>query len=179
MVSTVVLLVGNTATSANDQYRFPGPWVAGADTRSSTPEMVAAADWLRQAAGPGARILSDKDTEDNFLAYAWAIPVLNVPAWDLTETTKPVSGGTLKELYQLDVQYVVVDLRMATSISLRGYWYGADDPLAFKQTKPFTYVEVTKLSTEPWAERVYASQDLQIYRIIRPILAGAVAVAGK
>lgn len=177
IAAVAVLLVGNTASSTNDQYRFPGPWIAGADTRSSTPDMVAAAEWLRRNAGTGARILSDKDTSDNFLGYAWAIPVTNVATWELTETTKPVSTATLRRMYQLNVQYVVVDTRMASSLNMRGYWYGNLDPSAFKQTGPFPYAAVTKLDHEPWADEVYRSTNFRIYWIDRSILASSVAPA--
>lgn len=176
IVGITVLLIGNTADSASDQYRFPGGWIAGSDTRVSTPELITAAKWLRQTAGADARILSDKDTSNNLLAYAWAIPVQPVATWELTETEKPVSKATLARMYEKGVQYVVVDMRMSTTLNARGYWYGNRDPQAFKQTTPFSAVAVTKLRTVPWASQVYASEHLRIYRIDHTALATAAGI---
>ena len=152
---------------------FDGPWVAGSDARSTTPEMLATASWLHGYAGDNARILSDKDTAINMLAYANAYPVQHIDTWELTETTAPVTAKTLGAMYALEVDYVIVDERMATDLNLRGYWYGGRDPQAFTQTEPFPIAAVDRLATMPWASQVYATEHMRVYQIDRFGLAEA------
>lgn len=42
-----VVAIGNTASSVHEFDRFPGPWEAGADSRSLTPELLDTSAWLR------------------------------------------------------------------------------------------------------------------------------------
>ena len=168
-----VLFMGNTANDVNDRNRFDGQWVAGSEARSTTPEMLAMASWLRGYAGDNARILSDKDTATNMLAYANAYPVQHIETWELTETTAPVTAKTLGAMYALEVDYVIVDQRMATDLNLRGYWYGGRDPQALTQTEPFPIAAVDRLATMPWASQVFATEHMRVYQIDRFGLAEA------
>jgi hypothetical protein len=169
----VVLLIGNTAASSPNQDRFPGRWIAGADSRSGTTEMLEATQWFRKQAGANAQILSDKDTANNFFVYADAVPVADVAAWELTETEAPVTSVTLIRMAEMNVQYVVVDERISTSVSLRGFWYGTADPLARRQTTPFPGAAVNKLAAVPWASVVYQDTNLRIYKINHSALLAA------
>jgi hypothetical protein len=175
LASLAVLFMGNTANDSNDQSRFAGPWVAGAGTRSTTPEMLETASWLQTYAGDNARILADRDTEANMLAYANAYPVQHINTWELTETSAAITAKTLGEMYALKVGYVIVDQRMATDLNIRGYWYGGTDPQALTQVHPFPIEAVTKLAMEPWATQVHQTDNLRVYAIDPTRLAEAYA----
>ena len=163
--SVAVLFMGNTANDINEYTRFGGPWIAGADTRSTTPEILETASWLHGYAGDNARILADRDIQANMLAYANAYPVQHINTWELTETPAAITAKTLGQMYALKVGYVIVDERMATDLNLRGYWYGGTDPLALTQANPFPIETVTKLATEPWATPVHQTENLRVYAI--------------
>ena len=57
-----VTAVGNVAVGENAYYRFPGPYVFGADARSLTPELLSLMAWLNNHAAPGETVISDRST---------------------------------------------------------------------------------------------------------------------
>jgi hypothetical protein len=175
-VAIAILFIGNTSGDSTNFSRFPGRWIAGADTRSSTPEVIAAADWLLRTAGPGARVIADKDAAVNLMAYGQAYPIRNVAIWEITENVARPMQRTLADMYNKRVEYIAVDFRMATTMNIRGYWYVPWEPEAGNRTRPIPYAAVSKLQTMPWASRVYASENLRIYRIDRDKLAVAAGV---
>jgi len=74
LAGLLVVLVGNTAAGQNPSYRFPGPYTFGSDTRSVTPELLAASAWLRHADGDRLRIVTDRYTGLVFASYGGQDP---------------------------------------------------------------------------------------------------------
>jgi hypothetical protein len=163
----VVLLVGNVSVQTNVDYRFPGPYVYGSDTRSLTTELLSAAAWLRTEVGPGQRIVT---TRDDGLAFGTigdqllAAPSTGFPVWELYFSTAQPSPNLLDELRAAKYGYLVVDDRMARFLPEVGFYFEPSEPPAAVRTHPPPQAALTKVDALPWLTRIYSTDHLRIYR---------------
>lgn len=74
-VSLAVMLIGNVASGEDIQYRFPGPYLFGSDTRSDSNYLNSVIGWLQANGTAGAGVVCDRATGEYVAAYT----KLNVP----------------------------------------------------------------------------------------------------
>lgn len=160
-----VWLVGNTATGASDYMRFPGPHQIGVEGRSVDENTLAAADWLKQNAGPGARIVSDASTSVDMVAFAGAWKVRGFGAWELVTDPSSVQARHLARAVARDVEYLVVDTRMGDLVPDRGFMYEEYEPNAHTGTALTTPLALAELDYQPWAHIVFTSGPIVIYTL--------------
>ncbi len=185
LAGLLVVLVGNTAAGQNPSYRFPGPYTFGSDTRSVTPELLAASGWLRHADGDRLRIVTDRYTGLVFASYGGqdpAAPSRTFPTYDLylARPGEPVPAPLLTRLTADDYTYLVVDRRLANHVPEIGVYFEPDEPFAHTDRSPFTRANLAKFDARPWTIKVYDSVDYAIYRfdfaaMRAPVASGAPA----
>jgi hypothetical protein len=164
-----VVLVGNTAAGMNPSYRFPGPPVFGSDTRAATPEVLAAASWLRATQGRGLRILADRSSGLIFGSYGGQNPVtgsVTFPTYDvyLAQPGRPVPASLIGQLHAWDFGYLIVDRRMATEVPEIGIYFETNEPIRHDDRPAFTLAQLTKFDGMPWTIKIYDSGNIAIYR---------------
>jgi hypothetical protein len=164
-----VALVGNTAAGMNPSYRFPGPAVYGSDTRSSTPEVRAAADWLRATQGRNLRIVADRYSGLVFGSLGGQFPVTGsgaFPTYDiyLAQPGRPVRPALLRQLSEWNFGYLIVDRRMAEQVPEIGIYFEVNEPIPHNGRPAFTLGQLTKFDHTPWTIKIYDSEDIAIYR---------------
>ncbi len=164
-----VMLIGNTAAGMNPSYRFPGPSKFGSDTRSATPEVMAAATWLRKTHGRGLRIVADRYSGLIFGSYGESDPVtgsVTFPTYDLYlgKPGQVPSPALIEQLRLWDFSYLIVDRRMARQIPDIKIYFETNEPIAHNDTPAFTIEQLTKFDSLPWTVKVYDSGDIAIYR---------------
>lgn len=164
-----VMLVGNTAAGMNPSYRFPGPPVYGSDTRAASPEVMAAASWLRDTQGRGLRIVADRYSGLIFGSYGEENPVTGsgaFPTYDLylAQPGGPVPAGLLGELSSWQFTYLIVDRRMALEVPDIKIYFETNEPIPHGDRPAFTLGQLTKFDTLPWTIKIYDSGDIAIYR---------------
>ncbi len=76
LAAAVVVCVGNVSAGESVFYRFPGPYVFGTDTRSTTPELYHLAGWMNRNLPPGSLVVTDRFTAEVVEAYT----DLNIPS---------------------------------------------------------------------------------------------------
>jgi len=172
-----VLLVGNTAAGMNPSYRFPGPAAYGSDTRSITPEVRAAANWLRATQGRGLRIVADRYSGLVFGSFGGEFPVtgsVTFPTYDLylTEPGRPVPPALIHQLSEWDFGYLIVDRRMAEQAPEIGIYFETNEPIPHDGRPAFTLGQLTKFDHTPWTIKIYDSGDIAIYRFDFSALGG-------
>lgn len=112
----VVVAVGNIASGEDVYYRFPGPYVFGTDTRSSTPELFQVAAWAQDHIPPGTNVVTDRDTGEVIAGYT----DLNVPGpgnstvYALYLEGDLATEGVRHYLAQHDFRYWILDTRIGT-----------------------------------------------------------------
>lgn len=166
---TAVLLVGNVAAGMNPSYRFPGPPAFGSDTRAASPEMLAAAAWLRRTQGRDLRIVADRYSGLIFGSYGGEDPVTGsatFPTYDLylAQPGRPVSAPLLAQLQSWRFGYLVVDRRMAREVPDIKIYFETNEPIPHDGRPAFTLAQLTKFDSLPWTIKIYDSTDVAIYR---------------
>jgi hypothetical protein len=163
------VLVGNTAAGMNPSYRFPGPPVFGSDTRSVTPEVLAAASWLRATQGRGLRILADRYSGLIFGSYGEQNPAtgsVTFPTYDLylAQPGGPVPPALIEQLRSWEFGYLIVDRRMARQVPEIQIYFETNEPIAHDGRPAFTLGQLTKFDSTPWTIKIYDSGNIAIYR---------------
>jgi hypothetical protein len=178
VTASCVLLVGNVAAGLDEDYRFPGPYVFGSDTRSITPELVSTADWFRQHIGTGQLIVTDRYTGLAFVrdADAWtAAPSAGFPTYDLYFHDGRPSSQLVRELSSSRYAYLVVDQRMATELPAIGVFFEPDEPFAYGSVNPVSTQTLVQYENYPWTTLIFQSDDYAIYRFDFGAIAAHVA----
>ena len=96
--AAIVLLIGNIASDLPADYRFPGGYVHGADTRAVTPEAADLARWFRDTLGANRRVIADRSGSMVLDAFARALssaPSEALPVWDVLLKAELPSADTM------------------------------------------------------------------------------------
>ena len=163
------VLVGNNAAGMNPSYRFPGPPVYGSDTRSATPEVMAAAEWLRDTHGRGLRIVADRYSGLIFGSYGGQNPVtgsVTFPTYDvyLAQPGRPVPPALITQLSSWRFGYLIVDRRMAREVPEIQIYFETNEPIPHDGRPAFTLGQLTKFDRTPWTIKIYDGGNIAIYR---------------
>lgn len=171
-----VALVGGTAAGLNASYRFPGLFLYGSDTRSITPELYGASDWLLAHHGSGHNIVTDRYTALIFGSFGLQTPAISsagFPIYDLYLAPRGalVPASLLAELSSSHFAYLVVDQRMAHQLPQLGEYFNSDDPTSLfpaHGTTPVFHNRLAKFATIPWLVKIFQSDNYSIYRFDLP-----------
>jgi hypothetical protein len=156
------VLIGNVSAGLDEDYRFPGPYVFGSDTRSLTPETVAAAQWLARRAGGPQLILADRYAGLVFVRDADSSPATpspGFPAYDLYFTRGRPSDALVAELASSHYSYMIIDDRMAAQKPAQGEYFVPGEP-----NHPPAPGALNQYLDYPWTTLVYRSDHYSIYR---------------
>lgn len=165
-----VILVGNTAANVNEFDRFPGPWEAGADSRSHTAELDRAATWLRSFDSED-RLVADlytgttlgiEGTTRAACAVAAACPG-DLAIWRFYDG-QPIRERDIEVLRRDGYRFLAVDRRMATTTPRSGFWFNRGEEGAFER-EPYEAAALARLEGFPWLRKVYASTNYDLYEI--------------
>ena len=172
-VGTATLLVasdafvGNVAAGLDTDYRFPGPFVFGSDTRSVTPELVGLAAWFGKYIGPQQHIVTDRYTGLILVRDADAepaSPAIGFPTYDLYFNDGPPGSYLVYELSSSHYAYLIIDKRMATQLPEVGVFFEPDEPFAYGGRDPITVPKLDRYDFLPWTTEVFDSNDYAVYR---------------
>ncbi|MEU4429003.1 hypothetical protein AB0F81_51065 [Actinoplanes sp. NPDC024001] len=164
-----LMLVGNNAAGMNPSYRFPGPPVFGSDTRAATPEVLAAAAWLRATQGREARLVADRYSGLIFGSYGEQEPTTGsatFPAYDLyrAQPGEPMPAALLHQLRSWRFEFLVVDRRMAEQVPDIKIYFETNEPIPHDGRPAFTPAQLTKFDHLPWLIKMYDGPHVAIYR---------------
>lgn len=168
MACMAIIMIGNIAAGTNELYRFPGPYVFGSDTRSTTNELFETAAWFRETQGPDQGLISDRTNQIVFASRALAIlgvPSESYPVWDFIVKEEPVDPGLLDQVADEDLRFVVIDKRQIEFIPRTKFYLDQKEPLAGERTEPVGIGSLTKWDEMPYALRIYESDHLIVYRL--------------
>jgi len=147
---------------------LPGPYVVVADQRSIEPEGIQAAIWSLAYLGPDNRVGTDRINQILMLTYGDQrivtsqenhidiSPVFFSSKFDPQDVTILQIGR---------VHYMVVDLRLSTSIPLQGFYFENDEPNAYHHTSPISRAALTKFDTILQINRLFDSGNIVIYDV--------------
>jgi hypothetical protein len=162
----VVFLGGVLLDSGASWQSLPGPYLVGADQRSIEPDGIQAAQWASVYLGANNRVGADRTNQMLMDTYGDQDIVTHL-AYTIDITPVFFSGQfdseDLSLLRQARVRYLVVDLRLSTSVPLLGYYYEVDEPGAFHHTSPISRTALTKFNSVPQINRVFDNGNIVIF----------------
>jgi hypothetical protein len=163
-----VLLVGNVAAGQSIDYRFPGPYKFGSDTRSVTPETLRFAHWVQAHLGPGTHVVTDRFTALALTTHADAVTPLqgvtalqgpNLPIANIWYNRRPPIPSLMSAMERQRDDYLAIDVRDAQ--------YAATNPPLFFTGEPnrVPVRSITRLAQWPWLRLLYSSPHYRLYKI--------------
>src|SRR6266516_5261855 len=164
-----VALIGGVLIASGPAYsNLPGPYVVEADGRSIEAEDIQAAAWSLSHLGPGNRVGTDRDTQTVFSTFGDQRIVnelednVNIASVFYSSQLGSYEEAILREAR---LRYLVVDLRLSTSLPLLGFYYETDEPGALNLTSPISRESLTKFGAIPKINRVFDSGNIVIYDV--------------
>ncbi len=166
-VLSIVLLGGIIVESGPEWSSLPGPYLVVADARSITPEGIQTASWTLSHLGPGNRVGTDRINQILMLTYGNQSIVNDDENTHVSTVFFSSHFGPqeIAILRQAKIRYLVVDLRLSTSLPLVGFYFTDNEANAFQLTRPITREALTKFNAIPQIYRIYDSGDIVIYDI--------------
>jgi len=160
LVGVLLMSIDGTVNSWPPSWeRLPGPYQVGGVERSIGPEEIAVGNWLLAALGPGNRIAADFGNDPMVGTYGYQNPVLG----DAFLYTAPTySASVEQEVFQQQIHYALVDLRLTRLLPASGEYF-ALDPNSGTYTRPLPLVDMTKFNRIPGVARIFDSGDIVIY----------------
>lgn len=164
-----VLLLGNVSAGLSVEYRFPGPYVFGSDTRSVGREELDATARFTAAHGTNVRIIADRSDGLAFglLGFneperAWA----QYPLWQFYFQPQRPDPSLFATLKFRQVRFLVVDKRIPLDLPRTGVYMNRAEPGANERTTPPPAKAIDKYDVTPWTARVYESNNLEVDRFV-------------
>ncbi|MGO9876349.1 MAG: DUF6541 family protein [Acidimicrobiia bacterium] len=161
----LITWVGNTTTSLNVAYRFPGPYIFGSDSRSLNDELLGLTSWFKENFGTGRQVITDRYSGIAIAGYGrdtTAAGSNGFKIWELFfDKTRP-PALLLNQMETSGYDFVIVDRRIAVDKPFIGVYFEPDEPIVLQ---PSGQEAIDKFWYFPWAIQIYNSDNLAIYRI--------------
>jgi hypothetical protein len=158
----VILLVGNVAAGEPVDYRFPGPYEFGSDTRSVTPETISFAHWVEGHLGPNAHIVTDRFTAVALTTHADAftpIDVPNLPIGGIWYNKRAPAPPLLHAMQRQRDEYLAIDIRDASFTPAEAALFYSGEPSMVPERN------IRRLAQWPWLKLLYSSRHYRLYKI--------------
>ena len=164
-----VVFVGGVILDSGPGWRvLPGPYKVVADERSIEPESIQAALWSLAYLGPDQRVATDRINQivmntfgDQNIVTSQADHVAISPVF-FSSQFDPEDVAILQSGR---IRYLVVDLRLSTSLPLQGFYYENFESGAYHHTSPISRAALTKFNTIPQINRLFDSGNIVIYGV--------------
>jgi hypothetical protein len=164
-----IMFLGGVILEAGPAWSsLPGHYIVIADVRSVEPEGIQAAAWSFSYLGPNNRIGTDRINRMLMLSYGDQRIVTGLD--DKVDVSPIFSSSSLgsKEvgiLRQAKIRYLVVDLRLSTSLPLLGIYFEEGEVGSFQLTSPISRAALTKFNDIPGINRLFDSGNIVIYDV--------------
>jgi hypothetical protein len=157
-VGTLALLFDGLANGWPPYWeRLPGPHQVAGFERSVGPEEIATANWTLSELGPGNRIAADSGIYPVLAGYGDQNPLQSVA---YLYTSPAFTALVTKRVRVQDVQYVLVDWRLSTSLPASGSYFPGGPA---SSNHPIPLADLEKFGDLPGVARIYDSGDIVIY----------------
>jgi hypothetical protein len=158
----VVVLVGNVASGEDVDYRFPGPNQFGTDTRSGSPALTTAIEWMQSHIPAGTRVVTDRFTGE----YIEGDTDLVVPSptqytgYLLYQEGSDPDPQLRAFLRKDNFRYFVLDRTIETEVPLDGFFEGYEDYVS-----DINPLALYRMGHNSFAVLVYSSGPYEIFEL--------------
>ncbi len=164
-----ITFLGNVIVGAGPIWaRVPGSYVVGGDSRSVEPQGLASADWALNFLGPNNRFAADRtnrlllgSTGEQYLVTHLNDRVDVSPLYT-SAGFGPIQAAIIR---QGDIEYLLVDRRLATALPRNGVYFETNEESANTHTVPLDANGLAKFDRLLDVNLVYDSGAIQIYQL--------------
>lgn len=163
-----VIFVGGTISGWPPWARLPGPYLVSADMRSIESEGILAGRWAGQYLPAQSRIAADRINSLLMSVYGnqrvithLADSIYLAPVY----FSRTFGQHEINQLRTGAAQYLVVDMRMATSLPMVGVYFEAGEPLGHERTTPLDPAVLTKFDEVDHLSRIFDSGSIRLYDV--------------
>ncbi len=146
----------------------PGPRLVSDTNRSIDEQGVAAAQWARTGLGSDHRLAADRINGALMVVYGQQYQVtlsedgIQVPNVFFAPSIGPNEAYIL---WEGQVEYLVVDRRLSTTLPFLGFYFEQSEPGAFHYSKPMDPGALEKFDGTENVSRVYDNGSIRIYAV--------------
>ncbi|MGR6967069.1 hypothetical protein ACU610_21660 [Geodermatophilus sp. URMC 61] len=167
--AVAVVFAGGFIVGWPPYTRQPGPYLVAADPRSVDALSVETAYWMRRHLDPNEVIIGDRVNSLTAMAYGQVDQntglVAGHPVFEVFFS--PTFGETERQIIQVgDVDYILLDRRLAEAVPLTGY-YGRGERELPSYQEPVPVGALAKFDGIPELDRVYDAGPIQVYGTVR------------
>jgi heme/copper-type cytochrome/quinol oxidase subunit 4 len=163
---TGLVFVGGVILGESPVTRQPGRFEVGAESRSISPQGVAAARFAYDHLPHDSRILVDGPNGLLLGSYGELDPVIgSIRGIPITEVffSKKFNRNDRIVIVHDAIDYIVVDRRLGHSLPIDGYYYDRDEPRANERTNAISGASLRKFNSVPSINRIYDNGPIVIY----------------
>jgi hypothetical protein len=164
----LVVFAGGTIAGAPLLARLPGPYLVAAESRSVEPEGLETAAWVLRELGPDHRLIADRTNAKLLGAIGLQYPVTSANEHVGTAFVmfaRTLGPNELSVMREGRIKYVVVDLRLSTSLPAYPFYFESAEPDARNHREPIPIEALQKFEGRPGVARIYDSGDIRIYDV--------------
>lgn len=163
----LVIFAGGVIAGISPDSRLPRPYSPAAGSASIDAETISAAVWARDVLGPSHRFAADYMNGIVLASYGrqWMISVddgVSVSGLFLTPTFGNYQASIIRKA---DVQYALVDRRIAGVVPSQGFFYEKWEKQVADYGSTVSTETLSLFDSVAGASRVYDSGDIEIYYI--------------
>jgi hypothetical protein len=162
VVATVVFL-GGFIVGESPLTRQPGPYLIAGESRSVSPQILAAAEFADEHLPPHSRILVDRVNATLMAAFGHLDPVvgeINGIRVSHVFFSKTYDQEDQDVVSEDAIDYIVVDRRFAEKEPASGFYYEHDEPSG---GKPISSEAIEKFAALEGLQRIYDNGAIAIY----------------
>ncbi len=164
-----VVFLGQVVLAVGPPWQLlPSTYLVGADDHSVEPEGIQTALWAHSYLGSNNRFATDRTNEILMNTYGEQRPVTSSEDGIDVATlffSSNLDSYEVSQLKDVNVQYLLVDLRLSKAPPRLGFYFEPGEPGAFQHTTPISLKALTKFNTIPQIDRVFDSGDIVIYNV--------------
>lgn len=164
------LFMGGAILGVPFWARLPGPYLVSADTRSVTPQGIAAASWTARNLPAESRFMTDRTDRLLLATYGGQHPISaagdRIDVRDAYFST--VLGAPEERVLEAGrVRYVLIDERLSSALPTVGVYIERGELRDGAHRRPIEAGALTKWDGAPEVDRLFDSGDLVIYEVSR------------
>ncbi|MCA0453701.1 MAG: hypothetical protein LCI00_06985 [Chloroflexi bacterium] len=163
-----IIFLGGTISGWPPWARLPGSYLVSADTRSIENQGVEASKWVEANIPHDSRVSADRINTLLLAVYGEQRPIthLSDSTYLASVFTAPVVGDTELELMRrVEVEYLLVDKRLSTSLPLVGVYFEGGEPNGNRYTVPMPLESLEKFANLANVSRVFDDGNISIYDV--------------